>query len=170
MAQPRIKSPHLLLASSNPHRLMTNLKHLLTTKSIKSINAEVERNVVALFRLGEHHLQFARVTDMRDWRQRVSRFYYAGYNIKRSIALQVDGSFSTDSSDHSTIDVLPKDFPDVATFGNRLKVLREDRNLADYSHDSTQSELVISQNDAEAFILRFADEAKNYLRARGVNL
>jgi hypothetical protein len=169
MAGPKIKTPHLL-ASGNPVRLLSNITHLITKQSVDSINKEVERNVVALFRLGESHLNFATSTTPVQWRQRISRFYYAGYNTRRSIVLNVDGSFSTDSSDHSNVNALPKDFPDAASAGNKLKVLREDRNLADYSHDSDESELVMTQLEAEVFVSQFIADARAYLKSRGVAL
>jgi hypothetical protein len=47
-------------------------------------------------------------SDLNIWNlPKISRFYYAGYNIRRAVILQFNGSFTTDSSDHKNVNPLP---------------------------------------------------------------
>jgi hypothetical protein len=98
-----LNPPHLLLASSNPLKMIQNLNHILTAREIGKIAAELDNNAIALFNLGLDHFNFASRLDDRDWRQKISRLYYAVYNLRRAIVLKYNGNYSTDSSDHKTI-------------------------------------------------------------------
>lgn len=166
----KLKSPHLLLASSNPQKLRANIAHIITRTSLQRIDGELDRNVIALFRLGESHYAFARSLQVNEWRQKISRFYYGAYNVQRAIRLKVEGAFSTDSTDHKVIGQLPDTFPNRATYGNQLTTLREDRNLADYSHDSTSTDLVISVADAETLVFDFIQDSRAFLLSLGLTL
>jgi hypothetical protein len=163
-----LKEPHVLLASNNPQRLLANLAGILTYTELAKIHAELDRNTVALFHLGESHLAFCGHIAASEWRQRISRYYYAAYNIKRAVSLNFDGSFSTDASDHAKIDVLPDGFPNAATYATRLKNLRDDRNLADYSHLASSSDLLISADEAEKLVTQFKDDSRAFLASRGL--
>jgi len=101
MANPKgLSEPHVLLASSNPYKLIRNLSSILAPAEIDKIRTEIDSNVIALFELGMLHHKFAMSLAIREWRQNISRLYYAAYNVKRAISLKCDGTFSTDSSDH----------------------------------------------------------------------
>lgn len=132
-----LKEPHVLLASGNARKLIRNLEDILSPLEIKKIEDEVDKNVVSLFLLGLSHYEFALSIGVSEWRQSISRLYYAAYNVKRSVSLKHDGSFSTDSGDHMKIDMLPDGFENLGTYKSRLKSLRDDRNLSDYSHLAT---------------------------------
>jgi hypothetical protein len=54
-----LNPPHLLLASPNPMRMISNLNHLLTTQELAKLTAELDRNVILLFELGRSHFTFA---------------------------------------------------------------------------------------------------------------
>ena len=95
-----MKSPHILLASSNVRRLQANIAHIVDAAGQNAIEAEIRSNVRQLFGLGRVHFRFARRQINRNWRQKVSRVYYAAYNVSRAVRLSVDGEFSTESTDH----------------------------------------------------------------------
>jgi hypothetical protein len=46
-----LKSPHLLLASSNPRQMLTNLSHILDRNACGAIQSEIDANVKLLFSL-----------------------------------------------------------------------------------------------------------------------
>ncbi len=165
-----LTSPHLLLASSNSMKMIQNLNHLLEQGEIAKLIAELDRNVVALFSLGRSHFVFASRLNDHDWRQKISRLYYAVYNVRRAVSLKHCGVFSTDSSDHKNIDQLPDAIQNRESHRTNLKNLREDRNIADYSHLADISDLVLSTNDALVFATQFIDDCKVFLLQEGVNV
>jgi len=165
-----LKEPHVLLASSNPRKLLKNLAHVLDQAALDEIEAEVDANVTGLLILGESHLAFALTIPKGEWRQRISRLYYAVYNVKRAVSLKYDGSFSTDSSDHQKIDGLPPNFNNQATYSSKLKNLRDDRNLADYSHLAKESDLLIPCDDVESMANDFITDAKAFLKNLGLQI
>lgn len=164
-----IREPHLLLAG-NPYRTIRNLGGIIDSQAITAITKELEKNVINLFQLGESHYIFSSSINRSEWRQKVSRLYYAAYNVKRSVPLMHDGNFSTDSSDHKNIDYLPDSFKDIATYKVKLKNLRDDRNLADYSHLAVESDLLIPTNDAHELVTNFINDSRDFLKSKGVNL
>jgi hypothetical protein len=164
----KLKEPCILLAGSNWHKLVKNVEHVLDPTAVQRLITEAHRNVLALLQLGESHLQFARNISAKEWRQRISRLYYAALNAKRAVTLQHSGSFSTDVSDHKKIGELPTDFPNTNTYGTRLANLRDDRNIADYDHLAAEDDLLYSPTDAEAMVADFVRDARDYLAQRGV--
>ena len=48
--------------------------------------------------------------------------------------------------------------------------LRDDRNEADYNHDADEADLTLTQNDAEALVTDFINDARYFLNSRGVTL
>jgi len=113
---------------------------------------------------------FANKIKHREWRQKISRLYYAAYNIRRAIFLEFNGQFTTDSSDHKIVNQLPDDFPSKDILGQQLRDMRQDRNLCDYSHGSKSADLIISPIDAENFVAEFEKLARIYLTDRGVKI
>ena len=93
-----LSPPHLLLAASNPLKMIQNLNHLLNVQEIAKLTVELDKNVAALFGLGHSHFTFACTINNNDWRQKISRLYYAAYNVRRAVVLKHSGTFSTDSS------------------------------------------------------------------------
>jgi len=81
--------------------------------------------------------------------------------------LEVDGTFSTDVSDHKKIGELPKDFNNVARWEDFLTKFRADRNLADYDHTAQEKELELRSRDYLSKAEEFLNETKKYLRDRG---
>lgn len=151
-------------------KLHGNLVNVLEAAALDAIRAEIDANVSQLYALGRAHFQFARRLRTRDWRQKVSRLYYAAYNVSRAIRLCVHGEYSMDASDHRKIEALPDDFPNRATYANRLSVLREDRNLCDYDHSTERADLVIGVDASELMVSNFLLDTKKYLRNRGVRV
>ncbi len=68
------------------------------------------------------------------------------------------------------IEALPDDFPNKNRYSNQLGVLRDDRNLCDYDHTGKLADLVVGVNEADELVKQFLDDAKLYLRHRGVEL
>ena len=168
MAHKGLREPHLLLASSNPMGLMRNLKGLIDDAQIAQIDGSVSLECRRLYELASSHRSFADQIDPSEWRQKVSRFYYAAYNCRRAVLLRFDGSFSTDASDHQKVDQIPDVIANSATFSRRLKDLREDRNLADYSHTAVEADLLVSVADAQVIVSEFFEASKVYLADKGV--
>src|SRR5689334_1793551 len=102
-----LTEPHVLLASSNLNKLIRNLAGIITAAELRKIQDAVDGEAAALFKLGLDHYSFASGLDKAHWRQRVSRLYYAAYNVKRSVQLSDNGTYSTESSDHQKVDQLP---------------------------------------------------------------
>ena len=165
-----MKSPHLLRASANVRKLKENLVTVVDSTAISAIEAEISANVAQLYALGRSQYYFAKRQSGRSWRQKVSRLYYAAYNVSRAIRLYVNGEYSIDSSDHKRIESLPDDFPNTNKYGNRLRVLRDDRNLCDYDHTAKPDDLVLGVNEAEELVQQFLKDAQSYLSQRGVSL
>ena len=165
----KLKEPSILLASANCQRLIRNLGHILSVREIRKLQDEVDQNITGLLRLGLDHLQFAREVPAGLWRQKISRLYYAALNTKRGVTLSHSGKYSTDVTDHKNIGELPEDFPQISTYATRLQNLRDDRNLADYSHVADESDLVVSIVEAEILVECFCKDAKDYVKKRGVS-
>lgn len=162
-------SPHLLLASSNPQKMLNNLSHILDATAYSAIQSEINKNVKLLFLLGESHYIFAKQIGREHWRQRISRFYYGAYNVRRALNLHESGLYQTDVEDHKNTK-LPSGLNNYNTYQFRLKDLREDRNLADYDHIATEADLVHTQSDVESMVTDFINDARVYLVSRGVVL
>jgi len=165
-----MKTPHLLRAGANVRKLKDNLAHVVDATAIAAIEAEIRANVFQLYVLGQNHYFFAVRQNNRSWRQKISRLYYATYNVSRALRLCVYGDYSTDSSDHKKIDALPEDFPNRSRYANRLGVLRDDRNLCDYDHTAKMTDLVGSVGDSAELAHEFLKDAQSYLKGRGVKL
>jgi hypothetical protein len=165
-----LKAPHVLLASHNVEEMLKNIEPIIGSRATKKIRVEIRKNVTALYRLGLSHLAFANTISNREWRQKISRLYYAAYNIRRAIYLDYNGNFTTDSSDHKNVNQLPDDFPNKDVLGQKLRDLRQDRNLCDYSHGSKIADLIIFPADAEKIVADFERLARTYLVGRGVKI
>ena len=165
-----LNKPHILLASKNVMTMIENLNHLLNQTEVDKLTHEIDRNVSALFVLGKSHFDFAAPLTERDWRQKISRFYYGVYNVRRAVALKYSGTYSIDVSDHKNVDQLPDDFLNRESHIDNLKTLREDRNLADYSHLATMSDLIVSPIDAQGFATRFIADSRTFLHQRSVRV
>lgn len=165
-----MKTPHLLLAAGNVRRLKTNLVHIVDAAAIGAIEADICANCAQLYVLGRSHYRFAKKQSSKDWRQKISRLYYGAYNVSRAVRLCVNGEFSTEVGDHKKIDVVPDDFPNKNTYANRLKVLRDDRNLCDYDHTAVLGDLVLVPADALDLVTEFLRDARTYLAQHGVQI
>ena len=159
-------TPHLLLAATNPLKMIQNLNHLLQPVELAKLTTELDKNAKELFALGESHLTFAAPLPDTAWRQKISRLYYAVYNFRRSVVLRDSGRFSTDSSDHNNVEQLPDGVENRESHVLKLRSLREDRNLADYSHQAVITDLVISPTDALAFANTFHSNCRSFLLSK----
>ena len=149
--------------------MLANLRHVLDATACGAIQDEIDENVKSLFELGKSHYTFAKSLSKQYWRQRISRFYDGVYNIRRAVNLHENGSFRTYIEDHKKTD-LPAGLNDHNTYTVRLRDLREDRNLSDYDHTATETDLVLSQDEAEQITTSFVQDAYSYLVGRGVSL
>jgi hypothetical protein len=165
-----MKTPHLLHAGGNARKLKENLVGVVDAAAIAAIQAEIHANVSQLYALGQSHYFFAIRQNNRAWRQKISRLYYGTYNVSRAIRLCVSGEYSTESSDHKKIESLPGDFPNQNTYANRLRALREDRNLCDYDHTAKITDLVVGMYDSIELAQQFLKDAKSYLNQQGVKI
>jgi hypothetical protein len=161
-----MRSPHILLLNKNVVDLKRELAHVLSRKSSLAFDAEVKQNVAQLFSLGENHFEFAKTLAPIHWRQVVSRAYYGAYSVSKAIRLGVRGQYSQEVKDHEKIGDIPDDFPDKNTYANRLRLLRDDRNLCDYDHTAGEADLGMSSVDALTLVGNFVLHARGYLRAR----
>ena len=161
-----MKPPHILLLNKNVVELKRQLAGILSTKSARTFDATIRKNVFQLFKLGEQHYMFARGIAASHWRQVVSRSYYAAYNVSKAIRLAVAGHYSQEVRDHEKVGELPDDFPDKNTYANKLRLLRDDRNLCDYDHTVAQADLGSTSADTLRLVERFIDHGKRYLNAR----
>lgn len=100
------------------------------------------------------------------WRQKISRLYYAVYNFRRSVVLRDSGRFSTEPSDHNNVEQLPEGVEHRESHVLKLRSLREDRNLADYSHQAVITDLVISPADALVFANTFHSDCRSFLLSK----
>ena len=162
-------SPHVLLIG-NPYITINNLKEVLDETALERIKDAVKHEVRLLFQLGLEHFVFAKSIDRKHWRQKVSRLYYAAYNIRRAIQLQDSGKYSTDVSDHKDIDNLPTSLNQRTIHGSMLKQLRDDRNLADYSHSGREEDLFATTLELEAKVEEFLADCKDYFKKAGLTL
>ena len=163
-----MKSPHILLAAGNLKKLQMNLVNVIDGNAMQAIEREIELNAIKLYLLGKTHYLFAIKQNRNAWRQRISRLYYGGYNVSRSIRLCVSGEYSSDLSDHKKIGSLPDDFPNNATYSVRLAALREDRNLCDYDHTVRCADLSNGTNEATELVESFLQDTRTYLGNRGI--
>jgi hypothetical protein len=165
-----LKSPHILLAGRNPREVRANLAHLLAPAALQALDDDIQLNVQQLYLLGRAHFTFARRLAPRNWRQTVSRSYYAAYNVSKSIRLHVTGTYSTETKDHSRIGDLPESFPTKSTYANQLAVLRQDRNLSDYDHTAGEADLLLGRAATVKMVDSFLRDARLFLRGLGVPL
>ncbi|MDD5335315.1 MAG: hypothetical protein PHS32_16405 [Rhodoferax sp.] len=162
-------SPHVLLIG-NPYTTINNLKGILDDIALENIKKAVILEIQLLFQLGMDHYSFAKNIDQKYWRQKVSRLYYAAYNIRRAIQLQDSGKYSTDVSDHKDIDNLPPSLNQRTIHGSMLRQLRDDRNLADYSHLGQEGDLFATTKELEQKVDEFLIDCRNYLKKAGIIL
>jgi hypothetical protein len=162
-------SPHVLLIG-NPYSAINNLQGILVETELEKIRIAVRREVQLLYSLGQDHFQFAKSISHAIWRQKVSRLYYAAYNTRRAVQLQDSGKYSTDVSDHKEIESLPQNLNKRAIHGSMLKQLRDDRNLADYSHLGREQDLFATTQDLEKMVEEFLGDCRSYLIAAGISL
>jgi hypothetical protein len=161
-----MRTPHILLLKKNVLEVRRELAGIFSKRCALLFDAEVKANVLQLFSLGENHYQFAKSLQTTHWRQVVSRAYYGAYGVSRAVRLAVDGQYSQEAKDHARVGQLPEDFPKKNTYANRLRLLRDDRNLCDYDHTAVETDLGMSSTDALALVREFVQHARSYLRAR----
>ncbi len=163
-----MKSPHLLNLG-NVRKVKNNLSGVLDEAALELIEREIQANAAALLALARHHYHFAERQLGPNWRQKVSRLYYAAYNAARAVRLLITGDYSTDVKDHQKFDKLPSDFPSRDRYVNQLAVLREDRNTCDYDHISRARDLVLGTRDSTELVREFLKDASTYLSDKGMN-
>jgi hypothetical protein len=164
-----LKKVHILNLG-NPRKVKQNLSGILEQPELEKIEAEIVANTTALYRLGSEFLSFALKQSPLNWRQKISRLYYAAYNVSRAIRLFVSGEYSSETEDHKRFHKLPDDFPDKDQYANQLSILREDRNMCDYDHTCVPTDLVLDDTKSTFLVTKFLGDAKSYLEGRGLKL
>lgn len=162
--------PSRLLEVGNTRKLIEVLRSYVSVETIQALELEIEVQTGKLFDLSMFHYRFAINQNRYDWRQRVSRLYYASYAASRGVRLFVNGHFSTDVTDHKKVGLLPNDFPNHARFSNKLEILREDRNSADYDQAARAFDLVLGTSESTELVRDFLRATKTYLSGRGLIL
>lgn len=152
----------------NPRKIKGILTGIIDQAALEAIESEIRKNTQQLFDLSLYHYRFAKTLGAPQWRQKISRFYYAGYSASKAVRYFSTGHHSAEGSDHKKVGDLPSDFPSMSTFGNKLIVLRDARNTCDYDHSSKASDLIISTAESFALIRDFLSETKSYLSSRGM--
>ncbi len=160
----------LFLKAGNPHKIANAYSTLLTAVEIQKIHAEARIHSAAMYTLGINHYRFASRLGRHYWRQKISRFYYASYNVSKAVRFDFDGVHSTDVKDHGKVGDLPTDFPNRATYQNRLSTLRDDRNSCDYDHMIRAADLLNTTSECSLLVYSFLRDAHDYLVNRGVTL
>lgn len=155
------------LDAGNHHKISRLYSVILDPPELLKIEDEGKSHTKMIYELGINHYNFAIKIAKRQWRQRISRLYYASYNVSKSVRFDWDGVFSKDPKDHSKIGELPDIFPNRATYGNELKNLREDRNSSDYDHLTKAGDLLKTPNDYQLLVLSFLRDAHDHLSQRG---
>jgi hypothetical protein len=143
---------------------------ILLPDELAKIEAEVSKQTRLMYELGLVHYDFTKNLPKKQWRQRVSRLYYAAYNGSKAVRFFHDGNHSTDSKDHSKVGALPDNFPDRAKYENQLQSLREDRNSSDYDHLAKIDDLIFSPKYYSDLVIDFLRHAHEHLVARGLTL
>ena len=163
------KQPHLLNLG-NARKVKENLSGILSPSALDRIETEIAANTVSLIGLARKHYKFAAKQSPANWRQKVSRVYYAAYNAVRAVRFYVAGEYSTEVKDHYKFDKLPDDFPHRARYVNQLAVLRTDRNTSDYDHLSSADDLILGSTRSAVLVKELLDDAVLYLRKKGLDL
>jgi hypothetical protein len=165
-----VSEKFLYLLKKNPIAIKEGLSDILDQKSLDQIQKEIDKNVKELFQLGMNHYNFAKTINSNNWRHKISRLYYAAYNIARSVRLHTSGVYSTDSEDHKRIGELPNDFPNQIRYSTGLTDLRDDRNISDYNHTARVEDTKLGIDNACSLVEDFVKDANQYLKNKNVIL
>lgn len=152
---------------SNPRKIVSALAGIIDQSAIDSIELEIRRHSQMMFDLSLKHFRVADRLGSPDWRQKVSRAYYASYNSSKMLRYFIEGYHSKEVSDHKKIGDIPTDFPQRSIFSNRLQIMREDRNLCDYDHDAHAIDLSIGVSESVDLSRSFMRSCKAYVGDRG---
>lgn len=158
------------LRAGNPRKIISCYNNLLGMESISALKTELDDHVKAIYALALNHFQFAERQRNTEWRQKVSRYYYACYNASKALRFHMDGNFSSDVTDHKKIGDLPDDFPNKEYFKNKIESMRTDRNSCDYDHQIAQDDLIDSPESIRNVSTDFLEEVQIYCNNRGLAL
>ena len=165
-----MKSPNILIASSNARKLIENIRHLIDANAIAELEKAVGEEAKALYDLGIEHYNVAIKLKPIEWRNIVSRLYYCSYNLGRSLRLVETGVYATDLKDHKNIGVLPASLSNSARYINVLESFKEDRNSCDYDHRVVETDLFQNSAFYKVFTSDFIQDTKIYLTNKGIKL
>lgn len=155
---------------ANPRKVVSALKGVVDPIAIAAIEREIGHQAQAMFNLSLKHFRIAKRLNAPDWRQKVSRSYYASYSCSKLLRYYVEGTNSKDVGDHKKVGNLPDDFPNRAFYSNKLTIMREDRNLCDYDHIAKAKDLSIGVGGTITLSRDFIHEVKVYVSGRGLVL
>lgn len=157
-----------LLKLGNARKVKENLGGILDPAALEKIENEIHVNTSGLLKMAKSHYSFAVKQTNANWRQKISRYYYAAYNAARAVRFFVYGDYSTDSKDHQKVAHLPDDFPNKNQYATQLPILREDRNLCDYDHLAKAGSLTLGTQQSQVLVQDFLRDAESYLRSKGL--
>lgn len=158
------------LKAGNPRRIAILYSAVLSNDSRQRIENELNEHVLGLFELGVTHFKFAERLRSSEWRQQISRYYYACYNASKALRFFSDGNFSAEVADHKKVGELPDDFPERDRFKLNLETMRTDRNTSDYDHIAGVDDLLSTPTDIALTTRDFLNTVKDYCLARGLPL
>lgn len=158
------------LKAGNPRKIVNLYATFLSSDSRNSIEGELREHVVGLFSLALTHFAFAERLRAADWRQQVSRYYYACYNASKALRFFSEGHFSAEVADHKKISELPDDFNDKDKFKLNLENMRTDRNTSDYDHIAAVADLLATPPEIATLTRDFLTAVRDYCLARGLTL
>jgi len=164
-----LASPHVLLASGNINKMIVNLGGVLSAVELEKIEDARQDCIIGLLNLGITHYNFSISISNKNWRHKVSRFYYSAYNCRRSVELFQTGQYKEDSTDHEKVKkALIDKFPNAEMYVSELDALRSDRNTSDYDFLATANDLINTLDHYEHIVGQFIDDSMTYLRRKTV--
>lgn len=158
------------LKAGNPRKIAALYSAILSAETVANIENELSEHALALFSLALDHYNFAERQRASEWRQRVSRYYYACYSASKALRFFVDGNLSAEVTDHKRIGELPDDFQDRERFKLNLETMRTDRNTSDYDHIAVVGDLLSTPSDVANTTKEFLIAVKVYCQNRGLEL
>ncbi|ATN34472.1 hypothetical protein ACO34A_11735 [Rhizobium sp. ACO-34A] len=158
------------LKAGNPRKIVACYAGLLGAGLTKIVEDELEIHAKAIYALSVDHFEFAERQKSAEWRQKVSRYYYACYNASKAVRFHFDANLSTDVSDHKKIGELPNDFPNREYYKNTLDAMRTDRNSCDYDHAVTVTDLLKKPEETGKIAEEFLADVQSYCLSRGLDL
>ena len=156
---PKISELDFIRLTKNHREWSGSLGRLGHSSASTGLLQQAEIVALCWYRLGQEHLVDARFAEIGGrFRSAYSRAYYAAYNASKALRYFAQGYVSLLGDDHKKAGIdLPDDFPQVEQWSQKITLLLEYRQRADYDNWSgTVGEFALSAAEccdiAEQFI------------------